>query len=201
MNCNDFNEWLQTELDSRSDLRLPSEHRQHYHQCDACRGQLDAWNQIACVLPNESSPRVQVAPAEHQGLPWLTGVSMLAIAGLLVLLIFGANLNPNSTITNQPIDTKSVAMVTSDVSTSPTKTNLDQPTKTPSNAAPAEAEIVSYIDASNFWQHVQERDWIQRTMPTVMPTVQSIQDGVAPIGRSFADAVRILTTGGRETPS
>ena len=87
------------------------------------------------------------------------------------------------------------------VSTSPTKTDLDQQPKTPSDGAPVAADVVSNIDATNFWQRVQERDWIQRTMPTVMPTVQSIQDGVAPIGRSFVDVVRILTTGGRETPS
>ena len=153
------------------------------------------------MLPKDSSPRVQVGPADHQGLPWLTGVSVLAIAGLLALLIFGSYLNPNSTITNQPTSTKSVAMVTADVSTSPTKTDLDQQPKTPSDGAPVAADVVSNIDATNFWQRVQERDWIQRTMPTVMPTVQSIQDGVAPIGRSFVDVVRILTTGGRETPS
>lgn len=46
------------------------------------------------------------------------------------------------------------------------------------------------IDPAIWWQTVQDRDWIGETMPAV----NSVRDGVAPLGRSILQAVAILTT-------
>jgi hypothetical protein len=53
------------------------------------------------------------------------------------------------------------------------------------------------LDPALWWQSVQNRDWVGQTMPAV----QSVRDGVAPIGRSLMRAVTILTTGGGEQTS
>lgn len=53
------------------------------------------------------------------------------------------------------------------------------------------------LDPADWWQSVQERDWVGQTMPTV----RSVQEGVAPLGRSLMRAVTILTVGGREQTS
>jgi hypothetical protein len=44
---------------------------------------------------------------------------------------------------------------------------------------------------------VQRRDWVGNTMPTV----RTVQEGVAPLGRTLMRAVTILTLGAREQTS
>ena len=48
------------------------------------------------------------------------------------------------------------------------------------------------LDPVLWWQSVQDRDWVQETMPTV----RSVRQGVAPLGRTLVRAVTILTIGG-----
>ena len=62
MKCEDFADWLQTTLDERNRLKLPPDLAQHVQECECCRGQLDAWHQIASLLPTANlvteTPRV-----------------------------------------------------------------------------------------------------------------------------------------------
>jgi hypothetical protein len=53
------------------------------------------------------------------------------------------------------------------------------------------------VDPVGWWRDVQDRDWVSQTMPTV----RSMQEGVAPLGRTLMRAMTILTTGGRDQTS
>jgi len=59
------------------------------------------------------------------------------------------------------------------------------------------AQQTSELDPALWWRDVQDRDWVRQTMPAV----RSVQQSVAPIGRSLMRAVTILTVGGREQTS
>lgn len=48
------------------------------------------------------------------------------------------------------------------------------------------------LDPAIWWQGVRNRDWVGHTMPAI----ESVQRGVAPLGRTLIRAVTILTTGG-----
>lgn len=48
------------------------------------------------------------------------------------------------------------------------------------------------VDPIQWWESVQGQDWLAGTMPAV----RSMQNGVAPLGRSFKHAVTILTRTG-----
>jgi hypothetical protein len=59
----------------------------------------------------------------------------------------------------------------------------------------------------SWWKGIQgsewvDRDWIQQNwVNRTMPTVRSMQEGVAPLGRTLMRAVTILTLGGRDQTS
>jgi hypothetical protein len=59
------------------------------------------------------------------------------------------------------------------------------------------AQVTGELDPAGWWRSVQDRDWVSQTMPAV----QSVKQGVAPIGRSLMRAVTILTTGGYDQTS
>ena len=57
------------------------------------------------------------------------------------------------------------------------------------------AQANADVDPALWWRSVQDRDWLGQTMPTV----NSVREGVAPIGRSLLRAVTILTGGIEQT--
>lgn len=59
------------------------------------------------------------------------------------------------------------------------------------------AQVTGELDPAGWWRSVQDRDWVGQTMPAV----QSVKQGVAPIGRSLLRAVTILTTSGHDQTS
>jgi hypothetical protein len=52
-------------------------------------------------------------------------------------------------------------------------------------------DVASTLDALKWWQTVSQGEWLAQTMPTV----RSVQEGVAPLGRSLMQLVTILTVG------
>jgi hypothetical protein len=48
------------------------------------------------------------------------------------------------------------------------------------------------LAAEQWWQRVGGQEWVDRTVPAM----RSVRDGVAPLGRSFIQAVTILAGGG-----
>ncbi len=60
-----------------------------------------------------------------------------------------------------------------------------------------DVDSLAAVDPALWWRNVQDQDWLGRTMPAV----QSVRDGVAPLGRSLLQAVAILTTSRGESTS
>ena len=174
MNCDDFNDWLQEQLDQRHNFVVSKSAGKHLRQCPVCRQQLDAWQQIASILPAEHV--LQTIDASqfqqrrlHYG--WVAAASAAAIC----LMIFGASLLLSNVGENK---TRSLAKI---------EINRTSEYNDLSSAS---------IDASRWWDTVRQRDWIGQTMPTV----KSMRDGVAPLGRSLVQAVSLLTySGGDQT--
>ena len=109
MNCDDFSQRLQWLLDER--LRLESDRRlqRHARQCELCRGQLDAWQQIASIMP--------AAPDRRQ-----RGRSLalcgLAAAALIALVVHWNLTGPRGTIADRsehPLGGDPVAVASRDV--------------------------------------------------------------------------------------
>ena len=62
------------------------------------------------------------------------------------------------------------------------------------NTTHSQTEAVDFqttVQAVQWWETIRQRNWMAQTMPTV----RSVQSGVAPLGRSLIQAVTILTVG------
>ena len=70
-------------------------------------------------------------------------------------------------------------------------TGADQVALTDSTKASSTGGVHSNLDALEWWASVRDRDWLAQTMPAV----RSVQQGVAPLGRSLLQAVTVLTVG------
>ena len=200
MNCEDFSDWLQGQLDQRCEVVLPEEMRSHVAHCDSCSGQVDAWNRIASVMPGDS-PTITL---DHPGTNWFVRGSSFALAiaaCLIAVLGLGPYLNSSSftklAVLQPNPQTRSAASLPSDLVVA-SRIEAGEINNTPnsvtsqlSQSSPEEEDL-----AIDFWQELQTRDWLSESMPVV----QSVRDGVAPLGRSILSAVTILTSGS-EQPS
>ncbi len=72
MNCQDFSSRMQQCLDDRLGLESDRHLQRHARQCERCRGQLEAWQQVAAVMP-------PLGTAKHKH-HWPLAVSGLAAA-------------------------------------------------------------------------------------------------------------------------
>ncbi|MFK8115475.1 MAG: anti-sigma factor [Rubripirellula sp.] len=165
MNCDDFGQQLNDRLDDRLPIDC-GELRDHARECASCQAQMDAWQQISSILPAGS-----VAVSRSDSSRRYAGGRAFAIAAVLLVAF-----------------------------TIHWKTDLGQ-AFSQSGSVPSqvdrgdEATVLAQagdLDPIGWWREVQDRDWINQTMPTV----KSVQQGVAPIGRSLMRAATILTIGG-----
>ncbi|TWU41986.1 anti-sigma factor family protein [Novipirellula artificiosorum] len=196
MNCDDFMERLQQRIDDRLSIDEDVPLQRHAQRCDVCRGQLFAWQQITRVLP------VVISPTRHPVVTFAqrlaVSVAMIAAAVMFAFFVMTSPPEPISfakAATNpakaQPAPL--AASVRADRSTDAVRSEFNHSTLT-SVSEPREVPSAS----RNPWlQTVQNRNWIEQTMPTV----QSFGRGVAPLGRSLLRAVTILTTSGQGQPS
>lgn len=175
MKCEDFTQWLQQRLDDRAELTMPPEISDHVVRCDSCRGQLSAWNQISSILPVERPEiraNVHSRTVRSNSIVWVSA----AAAVILLALFIGRQRHVEDALVAQ-------AIPNSELSTSDTQVNKD-------------VRAIS-VDPVSLWQEIQSRDWVAQSMPTV----ESVRDSFAPMGRSLVQAMTILATGGRDQPS
>jgi hypothetical protein len=156
MNCDDFFELMNERLDARLPINEDVMLCRHAKSCDSCRAQMDAWNQIATVMPREATSVPVSLPK------W----SMSAIAAVAVALLLAFSIDWHST---------------------DQKISVDQLGAEGSAFAKA-----GELDPMGWLQQLQQRDWVGDTMPTV----ESVQRGVAPLGRTLMRAATMLTIGG-----
>ncbi|NND96064.1 MAG: hypothetical protein HKN47_01905 [Pirellulaceae bacterium] len=213
MNCNDFDDWLQQQLDERSGLQMSDEIGQHVDRCDHCRGHWNAWQQIAATLPVDDGFKAVEKVLDRQVPAVRVSVWTSARDAVALVAALAAILMVSFFIRGSETATQSVAQVDHDhaigagVMTGAGAVNhADGASQSghadrlssPSESDPRTAERKSPdMDPSLWWRRIQSRDWIAQTMPAM----QSVRDGVAPLGRSLVNAVTILAIGPRERTS
>lgn len=179
MDCAEFCQRLQERLDRRVAATDDAELCRHASDCSACQERLAAWTRIASVLPIASPPKFVGAAmfADHDTSPtreealgrqrniWL-GFVASGLAAALAVAVCWPNPHPAAGVGENSLATAR-----------PTQQTL--------------APQLEPLDPSILWRSVQNRAWIDQTMPAV----RSVQQGVAPLGRSLLQAMTILTGG------
>ena len=174
MNCSDFDRRMHQRLDNRWPLETDDELCQHAEECDHCRGLMETWSAVAQVLPAE--PKLERAIRRGKE----DSRSLLAIVAVAAAILWMVSMAPH---VDDSVSPRTVAVV------EPTKPT--PPAALTANPALAQTDA-DQVDLTLWWQNMQNKDWVGQTMPAV----RSVQEGVAPIGRSLRRAVTILTTGG-----
>jgi hypothetical protein len=158
-------------LDLRESTEGDSELNQHARQCESCRAQLEAWRQIAAVIPGRVHRPGPDNSRTGFSAAWYAVAAGLAAALLLPLILArGEKQAVTPMIADSTVAGEHQAVL---------------------------AQATGDVDPAGWWRSVQDRDWVGQTMPAV----RSVQEGVAPLGRSLMRAVTILTIGGREQTS
>lgn len=171
MNCDQFGKRMHRSLDNRIPLDGDGELCRHAQSCESCRAQLAAWRQISSIMPCEQGGS---RPVPGRKFTAARGVS--AMVGLAAAMLLAFSVVRDQSGSKSPgVDERGAA--------DPHQTVL--------------AQTGGDLDPTLWWRSVQDRDWVDRTMPAV----RSVQKGVAPLGRSLLRAVTILTTGARDQTS
>lgn len=178
MRCSDFLDRLQRQLDDRVNPESDRELMRHARQCPACGEQLGAWRQVSQVLsrPSVSLDRVPMV-ASSRGPVFVRALQGLAVAAVLAWLVVPASL-PDASNGREESEVPSVAIPLV-------------------SQAGGQSQVGADLDPSRWWNQVQDRSWVSQTMPTV----RSVREGVAPLGRTLMRAVTILTIGARDQAS
>lgn len=185
MNCDDFTVWLNEHLDSRTELHLTDSVQQHIDTCHACAGQLSAWQQISLVLPNDKQVQTFRRPVKRRRNLPVAVTLLVASAACLMTMFLGLSAWNHRDATL--VTAQSSTTLGTDSSSQPALPNVDDSPQ--ESVDPSLNPSFVATDAGNWWQQVDRQEWID----SAMPTVQSMRDGVAPLGRSFVQAVTLLT--------
>jgi hypothetical protein len=171
MNCENFAQRMYERLDQRMPPESDHQLARHASDCTNCRSQLEMWGKIAPLMTPDTPVPGAVAEADLSAdLKGLRAILPLMTAGLAAaILIAVVGISPTKP--------------------SPQPTIVDAPT---SSSTPILAQATGELDPVVWWRSVQDRDWVGETMPTV----RSVKEGVAPLGRMLVRAVTILTIGG-----
>lgn len=182
MNCDEFQHRMHQCLDDRLSMDSDRDLSRHARQCEFCRVRMQAWSQIASVMSDRPATPAATAPVLMESRPDADSnhsrFALRNVAGLAAAML--------------------IAMVAVWYAASPSSSPLVDSGDGVVDAAGVDegelmlAQTTSRLDPADWWRSVQDRDWVSQTMPTV----QSVKDGVAPIGRSLMRAVAILTLGG-----
>ena len=178
MNCNEFCERLQRRLDDRVRPEGDRDLVRHAQQCPDCRGQLETWGRVSSLLPTTPAtvrPALRTDASSRRPVAW--AASGLAAAAMIFIV-----LNMDHQGTSKSSSDRIQAAAASDQA---------------SEGSGLLAATELNMDPVGWWQDVQDRDWVSQTMPTV----RSMQAGVAPLRRTLVRAMTILTTGGRDHTS
>ena len=169
MQCDDFLQKMHECLDQRIPLGVDPDMAKHAGKCDDCSSQVQIWMKIAPLLTSDfaqDNDARAVAPNVFAKRKY-TLISVFSAAMAAVFLFAVVGFLPTKPA-NQPIIAGA------------------------SVSSTALAQTPGELDPVLWWQSVQDRDWVQETMPTV----RSVRQGVAPLGRTLVRAVTILTIGG-----
>lgn len=169
MNCDRFDQRMNLLLDEYQSIADDPVLQSHVLDCDSCHQKMKIWQQIDSI---GVSPPTEFS---NRGLSW-SRASAVAAALLVALLMSWSRRGGD--------------MVTARVE-SPPSASQQKAAPTSRNAAAELQPQENRLDPSQWWESVEPKQWIAQTMPTV----RTVQESVAPLSRSFMQAVEILTLG------
>lgn len=196
MDCREFDQRMQSAIDDRRDLASLQDLNEHANECWECDHSLKTWLDVQRLYPSQgaddSNTTCFLAKQETiASLPsdslldrrtnYRLATTLVGTAAIFALIIFLFPRNP---------ETQSAAQLISHPG------QLVEQTTQP-NQAELSFNDQSSLEAGQIWQMVQDQDWVGHTMPAV----ESVRNGVAPIGRSLLQAVAILTNSGGQRTS
>lgn len=171
--CQKFADQLQQCADERRSVADNVDLISHARSCPDCQADLDAWMRLETVLLQSASQPSLPRPRRRMASPaWSVAVAVM------VVIAAGTYRRMNR---SGAMDGSEVAMAevwaSEEIAASP---------------AFSDRVLVADLDPALWWNDVRNRDWVGQTMPAI----ESVQQGVAPLGRTLMRAVTILTTGG-----
>jgi hypothetical protein len=180
MNCERFDERMNAILDAHQSLADDPMIAAHSRCCDECLQKLVIWQQVDGLFPSRPIARTR-SPRSR----WLVPA---AAAALLLTLTA-----PWRFWQDDPVAAKVVISATEPIDAPMLRAK--SVAELPSDAEPrrpdSESRTDNDSDPHRWWHTVEPRHWITQTMPTV----RSVQESVAPLSRSFRQAVSLLTFG------
>ncbi len=186
MNCDEFDQRMQQLIDARTALADDEQLTAHANGCPDCGERMYWWGQIDSVVPTA----VQSPDPSFAG-------DRFADAGFAGASSIGADVS-SARRKNLFAWSMFAAVAAGLLVAFVLGSSRHEANRTPvAKQLPTSVDQHIDVDPARWWRDVQDRDWISQTMPAV----QSVRDGVAPLGRSIKHAVAILTTGGGEQTS
>lgn len=168
MNCDCFNDRFHALLDDHQPVCDDPLIQSHSRQCESCRQKLLIWGQIESLRPTPPTKS------------WVSKSAWLAVPAAIAAVVLGM-------VLLVPSDRSPTATTTASVG------SLGNSGSSPGNGIAerqANAER-DRLDPNEWWQSVEPSDWMTQTMPTV----RTVRESVAPLSRSFRQAVDLLTFG------
>jgi len=163
---------MQARLDDRSVLDDDLQMIEHSLECVDCGAQLNVWRSIELAI---GSPAVGQAPLQPSTNRSRAGIIAAVAASALIAFSFVGR--DHLEVVDPLVQAPLVSASTTGLQTEAVDL--------------AATDLAAALQAAQWWETVRQTDWIGRTMPTV----RSVQDGVAPLGLSLIQAVTILTMG------
>ena len=196
MNCDDFLARMHECIDDRLPFDEDRQFRDHADVCPSCRMQWNAWQQIASLVSasgdsdsEEDLPGVTAGKSVKRT-KWRR-LSVSAVAALILVTVVARRHDVGIPGPSNAVMTDRAAGIDA-----AEVTPINPPARVTGSPL-GDKSVEPGVDAAQWWQEVQDRDWLAQTMPTV----RSLRDGVVPLGRSIMQAVSILTVGGGERTS
>ena len=212
MQCSDFESRLHQLLDEHRSAGADAELQQHASHCLGCRRELETWCRIAAVLDATGDPPTYrhsefIASSARSRVRTPAALVALTTAAVLLLVLTWSSRGPSDSLqlsqTQQPREfVKPSGAI--DTSTQAADSSVESPEGA---SAVTEDEVTgrgrnrlpdgsrhrnASIRSAKWWNDVQPASWVNQTMPTV----RSVKQGVAPIGRTIVRAMTLLTVGG-----
>lgn len=192
MNCDDFQERLDECLDRRSCPEADGILIDHAESCAKCSAKLDAWRNVESLLrPAPIGTDFTGTTSSYRQVARV----MVSLAGMILLILVVSS------------DPSPLHRLVSDLSTPASRSDALAEGSLAYGSVQDNFRAEDRQHGVSWWKDIQggewvDRDWIQQTwVSRTMPTVRSMQEGVAPLGRTLMRAVTILTLGGRDQTS
>ena len=172
--CQDFDRRFHDWLDRRSGTP-DSVMMDHAKGCEPCREQLGLWQAIESSSGSQSVRAEPSAVSTRRPVRFSLPLPLVAMGAAAVLLFAFMMRSPeNSTQVSLIHALPSQAKVSADLRSTQelTMTRFTE------------------LDPVLWWHGLRQRDWVADTMPTV----QTVRDSMAPLGRSLRRAFTLLAT-------